>query len=548
MTNMEFDPGRVLGDEIINMSRQELCELASRLCRQIRAEAGPVAFRGGVYPENISVDENGGVSIGLARQNNWEGQEMQFIAPELYWNGKRSPASDVYSVGMLLYYAVNKGKLPYEGECDDAQLRRMAGEDMKAPKAAGRRLGEIIEKALRFKAEDRYHSLEEMQVMLDNCVKNLYLKGAPSAEALFNKSDDDLSDLERIMVGIIERGEEEPVIEEEPALEETPAEEERPEAEAEQVQEEAAGEPAEDEPEEKPKTADGAEPETNEAQDEEQEEIRLYEPAKEKKPAPVKQAVPILTEEKNPELEPVVPRHPSVTPAVQYGKSAERERKIAKAVKKRRSRPIVVILVLCALLIATAFFANKLLKDFVWKEPGDSQNGPGKSETVYVPGEDPDASAGDGQIVVPTPPPAAETVQPEETPKESTYQVFRADVSWTEARDRCAELGGHLVVISDQTEFDKIVELVKEAGLSRAWIGCHRVDGTLVWENEDEVMYYPWDSGEPSYEDSYDGTIEDYLMLWDHNGWVYNDSRNDPVADYPQWYSGTIGYVCEFEG
>ena len=30
--------------------------------------------------------------------------------------------------------------------------------------------------------------------------------------------------------------------------------------------------------------------------------------------------------------------------------------------------------------------------------------------------------------------------------------------------------------------------------------------------------------------------------------WVYNDSRNDPVSDYPGWYSGTIGFVCEFDG
>lgn len=62
------------------------------------------------------------------------------------------------------------------------------------------------------------------------------------------------------------------------------------------------------------------------------------------------------------------------------------------------------------------------------------------------------------------------------------------------------------------------------------------------------MSFYAWDQGEPSYEDAYDGAAEDYLMLWNHNGWVYNDSRNDPVADYPDWYSGTIGFVCEIEG
>lgn len=31
MTDMKFDPGRILGDDILNLSRQELCELVSKL-------------------------------------------------------------------------------------------------------------------------------------------------------------------------------------------------------------------------------------------------------------------------------------------------------------------------------------------------------------------------------------------------------------------------------------------------------------------------------------------------------------------------------------
>ena len=67
-------------------------------------------------------------------------------------------------------------------------------------------------------------------------------------------------------------------------------------------------------------------------------------------------------------------------------------------------------------------------------------------------------------------------------------------------------------------------------------------------KNGAEVDYYPWDTYEPSKYDGYDGVYEDYLMLWFRDGrWAYNDSRNDPVRDYPGMYSGQIGYVCEFE-
>ena len=40
--------------------------------------------------------------------------------------------------------------------------------------------------------------------------------------------------------------------------------------------------------------------------------------------------------------------------------------------------------------------------------------------------------------------------------------------------------------------------------------------------------------------------VEDYIMLWNNNGWGYNDNRNDPIADYPEWYSGTVGFICEY--
>ena len=43
-----------------------------------------------------------------------------------------------------------------------------------------------------------------------------------------------------------------------------------------------------------------------------------------------------------------------------------------------------------------------------------------------------------------------------------------------------------------------------------------------------------------------DQVSEDYVMLWNNNGWAYNDNRDDPCSDYPAFYSGTMGYICEF--
>lgn len=157
-------------------------------------------------------------------------------------------------------------------------------------------------------------------------------------------------------------------------------------------------------------------------------------------------------------------------------------------------------------------------------------------------------------IVVPTPNPAVVNTPeptPEATPepaREHTYKLFVEDVSWTTAKQRCEELGGHLVTISDVDELRIVTDLAEENGVTRVWVGCRRVDGEMQWVTKEEVTYYPWAKGEPSYVDYGDDVTEDYVLLWDHNGWCYNDSRNDPVADYPEMYSGNLAYVCEIDG
>ena len=576
----KFDPQQVLGDKITQFSRRELCAFGARLCAQILEDAGPGNYRGGVFPENIGLDEEGNIAIGPAKTGDWEGQEAEFIAPELFWHGQASPAADVYAVGMLLYYAASGGTLPFgEQGPEKARAIRMSGESFMAPQSAGRRLGEIIVRSTAFKTADRYKSVGEIKAMLDSCVDNPYLDGRPSSEMLFNKDEEQLSDVERLMVSIIEKGsrEDEPAPAEEstpeaeasaPAEEGTPVSEEPAAAEETVPAEELAAESeaASEEEESAPVIAGETEPETaeppvieipeaflpkketeqaeTEEPAEEPEEAPEEEPAKapeaapEEKPAPELPVVQ-LREEKNPELEPVVPKRP-ITPAVQYGKSMERERKIAEKVRHRRRRPVVFVMMLCALLIIAAITVNAINND---KE--QAQNPPAEAsktpEVVVIPPEQLPAEES------PAPVESEAPAEPEQ-PKESTYQLFIEDVSWTEARDRCVEKGGHLVVISDDEELQKVIDLAKSYGVNMLWVGCHRVDGTLVWETDDQVSVYPWGAGEPSYMDSYDGVYEDYVMLWNNNGWVYNDSRNDPVADYPGAYSGKIAYVCEFEG
>lgn len=510
MANPAFDPDKVLGNKIINMDKQELCEFAAALCRKVVMEVGVRDRRGGIYPENISVNENGTICIGEAGTKPLQGQELDFAAPEVYWDGPLTAAADVYSVGMLMYYAFAGGKLPLEGECEEPQTKRMEGGDFPAPAEAGRRIGEIIEKAIRFKAAERYQSLDEMRSVLDSCIKNLYLSGLEADE-------EEMSEVQRMMLGIPE----------------------------EEDEEEEASEVSAEEGE------DG---------------VKLYTPVKkteQKEYITAQQsdmlakrfstqgspAVPKFSADAEEELEPVSPlRHDMKTPAVQYAtRNIERERKIAEEVKKRRRRPLAVILVLCAVLVMVAIVMNAMLKDFQQaKNIPDNPIQPVMNVDPYASTMPPVAPEGQGipvdnDPVELTPEP---TVEP--TPVPHSYEVIKADVSWTQAQQAAYAKGGHLVVINDAEEFNKIIYEAELANITRIWIGCHRINGIETWEKDNAGYAIPWAKGEPTYVDVNDQVSEDYVMLWNNNGWACNDNRDDPCKDYPAFYSGTMGYIIEY--
>ena len=540
MANLAFNPEKAVGKELLQMGRQELCLFVSRLCLHLKGEVGSRAWRGGIFPENICTDWKGGFALGPAKREKWSGQELEFVAPELYWHGETSPAADVYSLGLLLYYGLGGGKLPFETTSVSGQLARMSGKTLPAPKAAGKRLGEVLEKATAFRPEDRYQTPEELQIMLESCLDNKYL-GADGPESLFGREEGELSEIERMMVGIMKQSGDE-----EQGEEETP----QPEPEPENLSpEERAGlEKPDPQPVEQENVAAMVEEffgslnkKEEQQEEEEAEDVRVYEPSKEKKD---RQPIPILTEEKNPELAPVVLKSHGF---VRSRPPQTEEEKVAEEVRKRRNlRPLAVVLALCVLLVVGAVMANALL------------NQSARSRLIAAnagnPTPDPSALVNPEGGAVLLPEEATDLSQlPEEeaqTPETALprYVVTVGDESWVEAQTACREQGGYLAVISTREEFDEITRLADEQGITRLWIGCHRVDDPLAWEKDEAVYFSNWAENEPSYWDYWDGVAEDYVMLYKDGGsWFYNDNRNDPAADYPEYYSGTMGYVCEYD-
>ena len=155
MDKHALDPACLLGDRLQTLSRAELTALAEALCRILAARG---TYHGGIRPDNISRAADGTVGLGAPARTDtkdWTTEELEFMAPEVFWSGTLDASADVYSLGLLLYAGVSGGRLPFYPDDRAAQpedqaaalRRRMNGEPLPPARKAGRGLAEIIARA-----------------------------------------------------------------------------------------------------------------------------------------------------------------------------------------------------------------------------------------------------------------------------------------------------------------------------------------------------------------------------------------------------------------
>ena len=566
MDKHALDPACLLGDRLQTLSRAELTALAEALCR-ILAERG--TYHGGIRPDNISRAADGTVGLGAPARTDtkdWTTEELEFMAPEVFWSGTLDASADVYSLGLLLYAGVSGGRLPFypddraplPEDQTDALRRRMNGEALPPARKAGRGLQEIIARATQCKPDDRYATPAELCAALEQYDAE-QRRSVPTAQEMFNKPEQELSDVERMMLAILteEAAAPEPEPEtpaEEPAAEEAPAEEaaveEAPAEEAaveEAPAEEAAvEEPAAEEVPAAPETAPAAEsapepkpePEAESAPEPKPEPEAESAPEPEAKPQPAPEQKPArpLPNKFRPEKQPARPetparpqperKRPAPAKKPEAYRPAPKKREPAEQRQSHKAAVLLTVLIICAAVLAVL-----LLRSLgVFGTPTTAEATPTPTVSVATP--------------APT-----ETPTPTPTPKpEPTYEVVTADVSWADAEAAAEAKGGHLVVIDSAEKWTRVAQLADESGLTYVWIGLHRTDsGELAWVKDNVDPVYNWASGEPSVHDT-NGAAEDYVLITrTSSGWYYNDCIGDPAGRYPQFYSGKIGYIIEID-
>ena len=158
----------VVGERIAALTPEQFIALIDGVCNNL--EAAQLPFHGGVNTANISLDEDCNVGLGEALTDEdvkFTAYQIEYIAPEVFWDNKRSEQADVYSIGMLMYAWSNGGCLPFllpdasPTDRAEALRRKMSGERFDLTPVS-ETLNRIIDKATAFKPERRYNTVADL--------------------------------------------------------------------------------------------------------------------------------------------------------------------------------------------------------------------------------------------------------------------------------------------------------------------------------------------------------------------------------------------------
>jgi len=136
-----------------------------------------------IKPQNLFLDAQGKVQLGdfgvslyqnELQENKLLRGSLNYVAPEVYRNRTNSELSEIYSVGMVLYWLLNSQKLPFEQELfsnkETSLYKRLAGTEFSKIPVEDIGIGDALERTFQtvcaFEPGDRPQSFEELRDLL----------------------------------------------------------------------------------------------------------------------------------------------------------------------------------------------------------------------------------------------------------------------------------------------------------------------------------------------------------------------------------------------
>lgn len=195
---MEFVRGTDLKNAINQrgaINQRKVAEIGSQVCQALSVAHGMDIIHRDIKPQNIMIQPDGNVKVmdfGIARAKNSTLAKTSavlgtahYISPEQAQGKELTPASDIYSLGVVLYESAT-GKLPFDGPDSVSVAMKQVQENPQPPRVVNPEISPdleaIILKAMAKKPEERFATALDMRRALND-----YLAGKPiSSTAMAN--------------------------------------------------------------------------------------------------------------------------------------------------------------------------------------------------------------------------------------------------------------------------------------------------------------------------------------------------------------------------
>lgn len=172
-----------------SLDRNGVIRLGIDICKALEACARENIIHRDIKESSIFVSPKGEFKLGsfsLAKEKEKGGRAAArfsplYMAPELYMEQSYDASVDIYSLGIVMYKLLNKGRLPFMPlppesitvEATEASINlRMSGAVPEPPADAGEALGALILKAVSFDKKERFRSPQEFRNKLERLLRS----------------------------------------------------------------------------------------------------------------------------------------------------------------------------------------------------------------------------------------------------------------------------------------------------------------------------------------------------------------------------------------
>lgn len=163
----------------VPVPQEQVIRLGLDLCRALELCRSRNIVHRDIKPQNIFVSKDGDFKLGdfgisktaSGIAGGTKAGTLQYMAPEIYLSKPYGVQADIYSLGMVMYWMLNRCRLPFlpqapaeiTQEMDDAaRNRRLSGEALPPPVDGSPALQAVVMRACAWDPADRYENALQM--------------------------------------------------------------------------------------------------------------------------------------------------------------------------------------------------------------------------------------------------------------------------------------------------------------------------------------------------------------------------------------------------